>query len=104
MKKRIYLSHAKAQRRKGYCFAIFFLWIIQTSMHFKLRGIRSPEIIDSPIDMKPDFQEKTLTLTLYSLSAPCYTTVLMELIQLLNQTETIFSGTDLRLIFKIHSF
>ena len=29
--------------RKGYCFAIFFLRIIQTSMHFKLRGIRSPE-------------------------------------------------------------
>lgn len=61
------------------------------------------QIIDSSVDMKPDLQEKTLTLTIYSLSAPRYNTALMELIQLLNQTETIFPGTDLKLIFKTHA-
>ena len=61
------------------------------------------QIIDSPVDMNPDQQQKTLTLTLYSLSANRYNTALMELIQLMNQTETIFPGTDLRLIFKMHS-
>lgn len=61
------------------------------------------QIIDSPVDLKPDLQEKTLTLTIYSLSAPRFNTALIQLIQLLNQTETIFPGTDLRLIFKTHS-
>lgn len=61
------------------------------------------QIIDSPVDMNPDYQKKTLTLTLYSLSANRYNTALMELIKLMNQTETIFPGTDLRLIFKMHS-
>ena len=61
------------------------------------------QIINSPIDMHVDHQEKKLTLTLYSLSAPRYNSALMELIKLLNQTETVFPGTDLRLIFKTHS-
>lgn len=61
------------------------------------------QIIDSPVDMNPDHQRKTLTLTLYSLSANRYNTALAELIKLMNQTETIFPGTDLRLLFKMPS-
>ena len=61
------------------------------------------QIIDSPVDINPDHQRKTLTLTLYSLSANRYNIALMELIKLMNQTETIFPGTDLRLFFKMLS-
>jgi len=61
------------------------------------------QIIDSPVDMNPDYQQKTLTITLYSLSANRYNAALLELIILMNQTETIFPGTDLTLIFKMHS-
>jgi len=61
------------------------------------------QIIDSPADMNPDHQQKILTITLYSLSANRYNTALAELIKLINQTETIFPGTDLTLFFKMHS-
>lgn len=61
------------------------------------------QIIDSPVDMKPDHLEKTLEITIYSLSAPRYNSALTELIKLMNQTETIFPGTELRLIFKMHA-
>ncbi len=61
------------------------------------------QIIDSPVDMSPDYQQKILTITLYSLSANRYNEALKELIILMNQTETIFPGTDLTLNFKMYS-
>jgi hypothetical protein len=61
------------------------------------------QIIDSPVDMVANHQEKVLNITMYSLSAPRYNKALMELIKLLNETETIFPGTDLRLFYKLHS-
>lgn len=61
------------------------------------------QIINSPVDMKSDHQEKILEITIYSLSAHRYNSALMELIKVMNQTETIFPSTDLRLIFKMHS-
>jgi hypothetical protein len=61
------------------------------------------QIIDSPIDMAVNHQEKLLTITMYSLSAPRYNKALTELIELLNDTETIFPGTDLRLFYKLHA-
>lgn len=61
------------------------------------------QIIDSPADMIVNHQEKTLAITMYSLSAPRYNKALMELIKLLNETETNFPGTDLRLVYKMHA-
>lgn len=61
------------------------------------------QIIGSPVDMVANHQEKTLNITMYSLSAPRYNKALAELIKLLNDTETIFPGTDLRLFYKLHS-
>ena len=61
------------------------------------------QIIDSPVDMKVNHTEKTLTITIYSLSAARYNKALVELINLLNQTEINFPGTDLRLVYKMHS-
>jgi len=61
------------------------------------------QIIDSPVDMSVSEKEKTLTVSIYSLSAPRYNKALQELIELLNQTETNFPATDLRLVYQMHA-
>ena len=62
------------------------------------------QIIGSNADLLPDYQNKSLTITLHSLSAHRFNRAAHELSKLLNDTETIFPGTDLRMIFKISAF
>lgn len=59
------------------------------------------QIIQSSADLIPDYENKTLTVTLHSLSANRFNIAAYELTQVLNQTETIFPGTDLKMIFEI---
>ena len=59
------------------------------------------QIIKSCADLDPDYKNKTLTVTLHSLSADRFNYAAAELTVLLNQTETIFPGTNLKMIFKI---
>ena len=59
------------------------------------------QIIHNNADLQPDYENKTLTVVLHSLSAPRFNHAAAELANLLNQTETIFPGTDLLLKFKI---
>ena len=59
------------------------------------------QIIQSNADLPPDYDNKTLTVTLHSLSANRFNEAAGELTKLLNQTETIFTGTDLKMIFEI---
>ena len=59
------------------------------------------QIIRSNADLSPDYQNNTLTITLHSLSAQRFNTAVEELAHLLNETETVFPGTGLRMIFKI---
>lgn len=59
------------------------------------------QIIESSADLTVDEERKTLTVTLHSLSANRFNVAAHELAQLLNQTETVFPGTDLTMIFKI---
>ena len=59
------------------------------------------QIIQSNADLTPDYNNKTLTVTLHSLSANRFNEATAELTKLLNQTETIFPGTDLKMIFQI---
>lgn len=59
------------------------------------------QIIQSSADLNADYIKKTLTITLHSLSANRFNLAANELALLLNQTETIFPGTDLKMIFKI---
>lgn len=59
------------------------------------------QIINSSADISPDYQHKTLTITLHGLSANRYNQAALALADLLNQTETYFPGTDLKMIFKI---
>lgn len=59
------------------------------------------QIIQSNADISPDYINKTLTVTLHSLSANRFNNAASELAKLLNQTETVFPGTNLQLIYKI---
>ncbi len=59
------------------------------------------QIIQNNADLLPDYENKTLTVVLHTLSAPRFNHAAAKLAQLLNQTETIFPGTDLQLKFEI---
>lgn len=59
------------------------------------------QIIQNNADLLPDYENKTLTVVLHTLSAPRFNQAAAKLAELLNQTETIFPGTDLQLLFKI---
>lgn len=58
------------------------------------------QIIQNNADLLPDYENKTLTVVLHTLSAPRFNEAAAQLAELLNQTETIFPGTDLQLKFK----
>jgi hypothetical protein len=58
------------------------------------------QIIKNNADLCPDYVNKTLTVTLHSLSAPRFNLAAEKITDLLNQTETIFPGTELKLIYK----
>jgi hypothetical protein len=58
------------------------------------------QIIKTNADIIPDYQNNTLTVVLYSLSATRFNHAAINLTELLNQTETFFPGTNLRMIFK----
>ncbi len=47
-----------------------------------------------------NYDNKTLTVILHALSAPRFNQAAEKLSELLNQTETVFPGTDLTLKFK----
>jgi len=57
-------------------------------------------IISTPIDLNPDYTNKTLTVTLHTLSTPKANELAGKIAIELNNTETIFPGTELKMIFK----
>ena len=59
------------------------------------------QIIQNNADLLPDYENKTLTVVLHTLSAPRFNNAAAKLAQLLNQTETIYPGTDLKVKFQI---
>ena len=62
------------------------------------------QIIGANADIIPDYKNCTLTIVLHSLSANRYNVAVNELSKLLNETETVFPGTNLKLIFKSSAF
>jgi len=58
------------------------------------------QLFNTPADIISDEKKQTLTIRIRSLSAPRYNKAINELCEILNQTETIFPGTELRMIFK----
>jgi len=59
------------------------------------------QIIQANADVIPDYKNNILKVVLYSLSAKRYNNAAAELTNLLNQTETVFPGTELKMIFEI---
>ncbi|MFC2087691.1 putative transposase [Bacteroidota bacterium] len=59
------------------------------------------QIIQANADVIPDYKNNILNVVLYSLSANRFNQAASELAELLNQTETKFPGTELRMVFKI---
>ncbi|MBS3772315.1 MAG: hypothetical protein KGY69_18845 [Bacteroidales bacterium] len=61
-------------------------------------------LIFTQADIYPDYEQNTLTVTLYSLSSQRDNRAVANLCNLLNETETLYPGTDLKIIFKNTTF
>ncbi|MBL7094657.1 hypothetical protein ISS22_11880 [candidate division KSB1 bacterium] len=57
-------------------------------------------LIASKANIIPDYEKKTLTVELYSLSNPRDNKAAIEICETLNDSETKFPGTELQLIYK----
>jgi hypothetical protein len=55
------------------------------------------QVINSSADLIPNHENNTLTIQFHTLASPRYNKALKELCTLLNQTETIFPSTNLKL-------
>lgn len=62
------------------------------------------EIFTSDADILPDYQNRTLTIKLHSLSTPRANQAVKDLCDFLNQTETCFPITNLRMVYKSVAF
>jgi hypothetical protein len=58
------------------------------------------EIIQGDADMIPDYEKRRLTIRLHSLSTPRANKAAQELCAILNDTETLYPGTDLKLTYE----
>ena len=58
-------------------------------------------IINTPIDMEVDSENEELKITLYPLANQRSKQAVNKICQTINQTNTIYPGTNLRLIYKI---
>ncbi len=61
------------------------------------------QIFHTEVDLIPDLQAKTLTVRLHHLTQASHDEVARHLCQQLNETETIFPDTQLRLVFQVGS-
>lgn len=58
------------------------------------------QIFESAVDLCPNPKQETLTVRLHRLSSAIHDGVLQHLCAELTATETIYPGTDLRLVFE----
>ena len=58
------------------------------------------QVFNSAVDLCPNLAEKTLTVRLHRLSTAAHDAVLEPLCTELTTTETVYPGTDLRLVFE----
>ena len=61
------------------------------------------QIYDTEVDLIPNLANKTLTVRLHHLTQPAHDQAVRHLCEQLNATETIFPGTDLRLVYQLGS-
>ncbi len=79
-----------------------FTLLISADYKKKLNEMRAlvKSIINTKANIMPDYKNKTLTVELYSLSNPRDNKAVTNILVLLNDSRTLFPGTDLRLIYK----
>ena len=77
--------------------------LINGEIYTKQDEIRSlvKSIIMTKGDIVPDYQQKTLTIKLYTQSNPRNNRAMENLCETLTESQTIYPGTDLRLIYEI---
>lgn len=61
------------------------------------------QIFDTEADLLPDLNAKTLTVRIHHLTQSAHDQALEKLCSTLNETQTVFPGTDLTLFLKIGS-
>ena len=61
------------------------------------------QIYNTEVDLIPDLEAKTLTVRLHHLTQAAHDHAVRYLCEELTATETIFLGTDLRLVYKLGS-
>jgi hypothetical protein len=61
------------------------------------------QIFATEVDLVPDLAQKTLTVRLHHLTQRAHDEVIRHLCEELNATDTLFPGTDLKLIYKLGS-
>ena len=59
------------------------------------------QLFNTPADIITDEMDQTLTIRVASMSASRYNEAIHKLCEVLNETETVFPGTNLRMIYKI---
>jgi hypothetical protein len=57
-------------------------------------------IIFTKADLMPDYESSTLTITLYALATKRDNNAIENICKLLNDTETVYPGSDLKLVYK----
>jgi hypothetical protein len=77
--------------------------LLSSEIYAKQEEIRSlvKSIIKSRGDLSPDYEQKTLTIKMYTQSTPRNNYALEKLCELLTDSETLYPGTELRLIYKL---
>jgi hypothetical protein len=58
------------------------------------------QIIQTPADILPNHQNKTLTVTIHSMSNQRFNHAVHKLLDILNESKSVFPGTDLIMVFK----
>jgi hypothetical protein len=74
---------------------------VHFSKHINEKRALVKSIINSHADIIPDYPNKKLTIKLYSQSSPRLNNAVEKVCQILNETETVYPGTDLVLFYKI---
>jgi hypothetical protein len=61
------------------------------------------DLYTSDADLMPDYEAKTLTVRLHHFTNPLSDKAVRTLCETLNESETIYPGTDMRMIYKLGS-
>ncbi len=83
-----------------------FAMLLATDYKKKTNEMRAltKSLINTNVNIIPDEKNKCLIVELYSLATPRDNFAVQNICQLLNETKTIFPGTDLTLFYKSASF